>query len=237
MRIGICDDDSLFRAKLKKLLLEYFEVNHLQTPEIAVFESGEEVLRDPEDMDIAFLDVELPGLSGIFTGRDLMRKYKRLVIFIITAYYKYLDETMRFQTFRYMTKPLEKDRLYRYMDDALKTHAVLNAKAQIATKTGTYEVYMSDVICVEAKDHKVIVYTVFKEYESIERMQYWISHLQMKYFYQTHRSYIVNMTYVTKFDDTTVYLYENQIVAYLAKRKYEDFRHAYSMYLEGYNDI
>lgn len=233
MRIAICDDDTIFSARLEQWVREYFEINELHPPDIVIYEFGEDVLRDPGDLDIIFLDVELPGLSGIFTGQDLMRKYPRLLVFIITAFPEYLDEAMRFNAFRYLSKPLDKNRLYRDMQDAIKIQTNANAKIIIETKTETITVYMKDIICIEAKEHKVIVHTTKKDYVAIRHMPYWVEHLDTKSFYQTHRNYIVNLEYVVRFDETTIYLYNDELTAYLTKRKHREFKQAYLLYLEG----
>ena len=74
MRILICDDDRLFSAQLEKCITDYFHRNGLKAPEIAIFERGEELLGDTGERDIVFLDVEMPGLSGIYIGNELKKK-------------------------------------------------------------------------------------------------------------------------------------------------------------------
>ena len=69
MRILICDDDLLIQQKLTKYLREYFGNNGLKAPNLVVFSSGEELLQDKGEKDIVFLDIEMPGVSGIFTGK------------------------------------------------------------------------------------------------------------------------------------------------------------------------
>lgn len=66
MRILICDDDNLITEQLTKYLQEYFFKVNLKCPEIVTFNSGEALLSDSGDKDIIFLDVEMPGISGIY---------------------------------------------------------------------------------------------------------------------------------------------------------------------------
>lgn len=65
MRILFCDDDSKILAQLQKYVCEYFEKGKLKRPEMKVYVSGEELLKAEQKADIAFLDVEMPGRSGI----------------------------------------------------------------------------------------------------------------------------------------------------------------------------
>ena len=95
MRIIICDDDLLIIEKLQKYLKSYFNHLHLKCPEIVSFSSGESLLADQSPKDIIFLDIEMPGLNGIYVGNELKKRNKNTIIFIITSYSEYLDEAMR----------------------------------------------------------------------------------------------------------------------------------------------
>lgn len=65
-------------------------------PDYAFYSTGDALVRDEPRADIAFLDVEMPGVSGIQAGAKLKEKNPRVKIFIVTAYPDYLDEAMRF---------------------------------------------------------------------------------------------------------------------------------------------
>ena len=66
-------------------------------PEYFVYHSGDEMLEKCEAVDIAFLDVEMPGVSGLHVGTKLKRDNPRVKLFIVTSYADYLDEAMRVQ--------------------------------------------------------------------------------------------------------------------------------------------
>ena len=76
MRILICDDDTLIIEQLKKYIESYFESNHLKCPELVSFTSGEALLTDKGEKDIVFLDIEMPGMNGIYVGNELKKQTK-----------------------------------------------------------------------------------------------------------------------------------------------------------------
>lgn len=94
-------------------------------------------------------------------------------------------------------------------------------------------VYTRDIVLVEAKERKVFVYTKDKIYEAIQKMDFWIEKLPSNSFFQTHRSYIVNLRFVSHFDNTLIHLCNDRFTAYLTRRKYVSFKNAYIMYLES----
>ncbi|MDE6231839.1 MAG: LytTR family DNA-binding domain-containing protein [Lachnospiraceae bacterium] len=233
MRILICDDDMLITEQLNKYLHDFFERNHLKCPEIVSFSDGESLLSDSGEKDILFLDVEMPGLNGIYVGNELKKVNDNIIIFIVTSYTEYLDEAMRFHVFRYLSKPLDRQRLFRNLKDAIKLYNTSTIKLPVETKQGIHTVSATDIISVEALGRKIIVHTVSKDYESVHNMKYWINTLPANGFFQSHRSFIINLQHVTDFDRSLIHLYNNQFEAYLTRRKYTQFKETYLLYLES----
>ena len=175
----------------------------------------------------------MPGLNGIYVGNELKKRNKNTIIFIITSYSEYLDEAMRFHVFRYLSKPIDKQRLFRNLKDALDLYHSMTVQVPIETRQGVHNVPISSIIMVEAQGKKVIVHATARDYESIHTMQYWLDQLPVNRFFQTHRSFIINYEHITNFDHMLVHLSNGQFTAYLTKRKYSAFKGAYLLYLES----
>ena len=71
-----------------------------------------------------------------------------------------------------------------------------------------------------------------REFECVHPIKYWAEQLTDKCFCQPHRSFIVNLKYVQKFDNHLISLAGDR-VAYLTRRKYKEFKDAYLFYLES----
>ena len=233
MQLIICDDDKLFIQKLQPCLQLFFKQHRLILPKIITFTSGEELLSYTGSIDILFLDIEMPGMNGIYIGNVLKERNKNIIIFVVTSYSEYLDEAMRFHVFRYLSKPLEKQRLFRNLKDALAVYHTLSQKIALETKEETLTLPVNDIILIETQGRKIIVHTSKKDYESIHSIQYWIEILPKNCFIQSHRSFIVNLKHVSNFNHDIIYLEDGQFTAYLTKRKYTEFKNAYLLYLES----
>lgn len=233
MRILICDDDNNVMEQLQKYIMEFFKNRRLGSPKIQCFNSGEALLSDAESKDIVFLDIEMPGLDGIYVGRKLKEQNKNTIIFVITSYVEYLDDAMRFHVFRYLTKPLDKQRLFHNMKDAIRLYNTANVKIPTETREGVYTCTASEIILAEAMGHTVTIHTLHGDLIARQNMEHWIRVLDMPCFFQTHRSFIVNMEYVTDFDHSLIHLCDGKYTAYLTKRKYSEFKSAYFLYLES----
>ena len=233
-RIAICDDERQFRKRIHDILIEYMNENDILY-EIDEFESGKDFISlgiNLAKYDIVFLDIEMPGMNGIYVGNELKKANRNVIVFVVTSYSEYLDEAMRFHVFRYLSKPLDKQRFFRNLKDALAYYNSITLKIPVETKQAVYSFPASQIIAIEAQGRKVIVHTARQDFDSIHNMNYWLEKLPQNSFFQTHRSFIINLGHITDFDHTLIHL-TNQLTAYLTRRKYRTFKDAYLLYLES----
>lgn len=119
------------------------------------------------------------------------------------------------------------------MKDALAYYNSITTKIPVETKQGVYSFPASQIIAIEAQGRKVIVHTTRQDFDSIHNMAYWLEQLPKNSFFQTHRSFIVNFEHIVDFDHSAIHLSNQQITAYLTRRKYSSFKNAYLLYLES----
>ena len=235
LRVAICED-VLSELQKQTQIIQSIMARLSKNVKFFCFRSGEELLMETDttgNMDIVFLDVEMPGFDGIYVGNELKKQNESVIIFIVTSYLEYLDAAMRFHVFRYLSKPIDKQRLFQNLDDALELYYSINQKIAVETKSGVTSVLTCDIVYVEAKGRKVIVHTSTADLDSTQTLQFWIDHLPQATFFQSHRSYIVNMAMVTSFDHELIYLCDGQFTAYLTRRKFTEFKKAYLMFMES----
>lgn len=119
-------------------------------------------------------------------------------------------------------------------ENVRQLYAAEDIKIPLETRQGVFSVLAQDIILVETLNRKVIVHTVSEDYELLHSMNYWFRQLQgIDCFFQTHRSYIINMKHVDSFNHSLIWLCNNRYVAYLTRRKYQVFKAVYLSYL-GY---
>ena len=232
MRILICDDDACARENIRNLISAYFRRKPTVLPcEIEEFADGQELLSDCGKKDIVFLDIEMPVINGLTAGKELRRRDRNVIILIVTTYSQYLDESMRFQIFGYMTKPLDKRRFDRNLENAITCYLCRSIPVLVESGKFITRIESRSVIMVEAREKKTILFTMEGKIETLKSLQYWVNALPEGMFVQTHRSFLVNLEYVEKFDHETVYLKKNGLSAFLTKRKYCEFKKEFQNYL------
>lgn len=235
MRILFCDDDTELLSSLHKMVLEYFRKIEQPAPECVLCSSGEELLATGEVGELAFLDVEMNGLSGIHTGEQLKKINPHIKIIIVTSYPDYLDEAMKFHVFRYLSKPVDKQRLFRNLKDALYQINTYSKPIVIETFDDFKTIDAEDIICFESDARQTIIHTVNGKLFGKCGIEYWTKSIDIPSFFAASRGFIVNMKYVSSFNNEIIRLTHKDylINAYLSRRKYKAFRDAYMLYMRS----
>lgn len=234
MRIVFCDDEPHALAAVRQTVEEYFVQEETVSPEYAQYQDGNALLQQEHTVDIAFLDVEMPGISGIELGQRLKERNPFIKVFIVTAYPDYLDAAMGAQVFRYLTKPLDANRLKANLREAVRQYHLDTRSYPIVTEDGVVMCRAEQLVCVEAAGKRVLVHTVDGVLVTKEPMEHWKTTLTLPCFYQTHRSFLVNMRFVCVIHKDKVLLRygETQLEAYLTRRRYAHFKDHFLQYVE-----
>lgn len=202
MRIAICDDDKQFVSVVKEHLNFYENEKHIKF-DIKEFTSSEELLNYDEKINIAILDVEMPNCNGIELGKRLQDKNKHMVLMYITSYKKYLDEALNLNAARFFEKPLDSGRFYSGLDNALERIDNTNIQLFLKDNKNVIRIDSEDIIYIEidSKNHRdTRIVTENGVYVSPEKISYWDEQLVSNIFARTHKSFIVNLNYVTKYN-------------------------------------
>ena len=240
-RIVVCDDNTESLKQLKLLLNEYFS-DKKDIAEVLYYSSGEKMLdedalrrknnneeitpvKNQEQIDIAILDVEMKGLNGIQTGYEILKRYPEAVIMITTAFMRYLDDAMDLKVFRYLEKPVDKERLFRALDISLKEKEVID----VPTELGVIRFCKSEIVCIYSNLRKSTILTDRGSRIKTEmNIKEWLKKIgENNSFASPHYSYIVNLKYVTECTSKLIGLKckNGEIIKiYPSKRKFSDFK-------------
>ncbi len=235
MRIVFCDDDAAALEQLQKQVRAFFDALPGKGPTYTACTDSAVLLQQKPCVDIAFLDVEMPGVDGLQLGAALKEVNPNVKIFIVTSYPDYLDEAMRNQVYRFLSKPVDTARLHRNLRDAVRQYAQDTREVLLQTSQGVVCLRAHQVIYMEATGRKTTLHTTQGNYLSVDSFQRWCQMLALPYFYSPYRGVLINMRYVTSFDRDQVRLRhgDQEHTVYLARRKYMEFKETFLLYQEG----
>ena len=234
MNILICDDDKLYVDMIRKYVDEFFADHKITDYKVYEYNSGDEVAKNNEKIDIAFLDVEMDGINGIEAGKCLRNNNKNIVLFIITSYMGYLDDAMDEGVFRYINKPLERPVIMRGLHKALLLCSKSQSKKiNIEYKGDNVIIEQDSIICIESLVRKRYIKTDTKSYISLKSLSYWQSVLDEDKFFLVNKSFIVNIDRVERFTDKYIELKGIEEPIDLSREKRTAFKQKMLLYLAG----
>ena len=107
--IAICDDLAADRTNLAKMVHAYAQA-HGFSARLHLYSSGERLLaafQRPEPIHLLFLDIYLPGLSGMETARRIRSAGNPTSIVFVTVSREHGMESFEVQAFDYLVKPFD----------------------------------------------------------------------------------------------------------------------------------
>ena len=204
MRCIVVDDDDIQR----ELIAAYIsEIEDLEL--VGSYEKATKALKklEEEEVDLLFLDIEMPTMSGL----DLLAtlKYKPQVI-LITSHEKYAVSAFDFDVTDFLVKPAE---FPRFLKAVTKARERFKESAPISkAQSGDYDMFVKDgtdlvkintrdILFVNALSDYVKIVTPNKEYAILYTMKNLQDKLPGSMFMRVHRSYIVRLDKIEKIAD------------------------------------
>jgi DNA-binding LytR/AlgR family response regulator len=191
----IVDDEPLSRRVIQKYAKDLPSLNLIASCSHA-FEAMEVIQK--EHVDLIFLDINMPKLSGINFAKSLSNP--PLIIFT-TAYPEYAVEGFELEAVDYLLKPFSQERFLKAVNNATK---VLENEAHpkqskepnyivVKADKKLYKLNLEDILYLQAYGDYVKIFTTKKTLLTKERLSILEENLPADRFQKIHRSYTISL--------------------------------------------
>ncbi|WP_333624257.1 LytTR family DNA-binding domain-containing protein [Sphingobacterium siyangense] len=208
LRCFILDDlPSQFKA------LEIMINNHKELLLVGTSSSPADFLKEVDNglnIDLLFLDIEMPGISGLEIA-DLL-KGKTKIIFT-TAYQEFALEAFSLNVVDYLVKPIRQERFDQAMEKVFKLIladqvSILDQNITIPGKNkGNYiKIRLGDVCYITSDSNYMTAIVKEKRYIFISSLEKIDEQFPSNHFIRVHRSYLINMNKITSIQGNLVYM-------------------------------
>lgn len=171
------------------------------------------------DVDIIFLDIEMPGLSGLEFLRLIPNKS---MVILTTAYPQYALEAFELEVVDYLLKPIKFDRFFKAVNkaiDVIKLKATgiselePNPETDIYIKSDRKYVKLSydEIKYIKGLKDYVIVHTDKGKYITALNVKTILKKLPANKFARVSKSYIINIAKIESVDIDTIFLSGEEI--------------------------
>lgn len=234
MKAAVCDDEKIFHKEVSDLLRKYMNTRNIEIY-TDFYENGEALLKSKWEYDIIFLDYQMVGINGIETAEKLREANSDSVIIFISAYPAAALDAYEVKTFRFLVKPIDEAKLFKALDDYLKTIDYDNLLL-LNTHEGNYKIKMSEIIYLEG-DGK---YTTVRTKKQSLRIHLNLKQLELRLpkskFIRCSKSFVVGFSHISNHNNTEILL-DNGEKAIIGAHYAAGFKVEFQNYIMRYNEV
>lgn len=213
IRVVIADDEPGMRMILRKMIAraEGFTL-------CGEAENGPQLLELVERYhpQVCFLDVEMPGMTGLECAKAIQDTDPRTILVFATAHDDYMAQAFEVYAFDYMVKPFRLERVMKTLERIRKVTLALregealpsepgaraalafkgaaNGRIMLHHKDGINFVSQADILLVQRENRSTVLYaTQGRRFETSEALGDVEARLDPAIFFRCHKSYIINL--------------------------------------------
>jgi DNA-binding LytR/AlgR family response regulator len=209
----IIEDEIPAQSILKRYIDKIPDLNLLGTFKAAIEANS---FLNNSQIDIVFLDINLPGISGI----DFIKTIKHPPnIIITTAYPDYAVSSFELETIiDYLVKPFSFDRFLKAINKLKNQNQNLESGLESNQETmflnvdkTMHKIVLNDILYIESNRNYITVTTTSQKLSYIESLKNWREKLSENNFIQVHKSFIINSRFVSKLSGNEIYINNTRI--------------------------
>jgi two-component system response regulator LytT len=197
IRALIVDDEAPARGELRFLLAAHPELEVVG--EAATAREAVE-LAAAVRYDVVFLDIEMPGMSGLDAAPLVLNRRERPAVVFVTAHERYALDAFAVEAFDYLVKPVEPERLAQVVERLVRRgrrEEPVVEKVAVVSAGGAQTLLDYDTIYwVEADGDYSRVHTYDRSYLATSSLRELEQLLPPGRFARVHRSHLVNLAKV-----------------------------------------
>ncbi|MCQ2504870.1 MAG: LytTR family DNA-binding domain-containing protein [Saccharofermentans sp.] len=233
MRFVVCDDEKVFINQFESVVSERY--SRLDVT-VESFCSSIDLLKsidEGQSYDAYFLDIEMDEIDGMSLAREIRKRLHEIPIVFLTSHIEMAIDGYEVAAFRFLKKPVEKDKLYQTIEDLKQLSR--GRKGVVLKIEGEDTVIVpSDVLFIESENNDIRVITKNKTYTTrmklADAMELFNSVADT--FTRIHRCTIVNMAHVSRIREKEVVL-DNAAVLAISRGCFKEFKAAFYDYVKS----
>lgn len=227
--VAVCEDDQEEQQKLLSVL------HKSEFPlETAVYSCGEDFLKEYRQgkFDLIFMDIYMGEITGVEVIARLRQAGDGVPVAFITASTEHALESYRLEALKYIEKPLKQKAVLELLQFA-RIKKEYAPRLRLKKNGQEFSMPFERILYVEQKDHLLSLYLTGGEIVQVrERMDAIEPQFAEQPFFRCHKSYLVNLAYVTQLDrELMVFVMKEGHNVHIRRESMGKARKVYEAYL------
>lgn len=214
MKVLVCDDEEIvledLRLRIEKNLKKLMNDETVTVQGFSsIFSMYDYLDSRKEIVDAIFLDIKLNDVSGedgICVAEKIQKEYKFIKIIFCTGYDEYKESIFRVNPVYCLYKPVTDERLIMVLNKLIvELNEQENKFIVIRSGKEIYKIMSDDISYAEIDGERVSIHTDRSTVSATESLDH-IEEMLGRFFVRCHKSYIVNLKKMVKFEATKLLL-------------------------------
>ena len=196
--VAVCDDLEEERASLARMVRASFQRRELPI-RISLFSSGEELLgayRQWGQFHILFLDIYMPGTSGVEAARQIRAIDEGVALLFVTTSQDHGLDSFEVQASDYLVKPVRAEDVDRALDWCIRNMPESLRCLTVSVEGEEQEIPLYDIRSIEVLGHSCHIHTSGREVVVRRGLDVLEEEIDSRDFLRCHRSFLVNLEHV-----------------------------------------
>ncbi|MGB8452788.1 MAG: LytTR family DNA-binding domain-containing protein [Anaerocolumna sp.] len=233
VQIAVCDDEKIFLEDL----ISQISTQFIKTGSEIIINSymdGSKLLEASENIpfDVLFLDIEMPGVSGIEVAQAIRATNPFVNIIFITNRDDLVFQSIHYRPFRFIRKHWLKEELTEAIEALAEKIRRENLYYTVTFNNSSMQIRITDIMYIESYKHNIFFYTQNEKYRIRSNLQKIEKEFEVYGFIRVHSGFLVNYRYIYSVDKTKVILNNKDMVP-LSRYRLETVKQKLQLFARG----
>lgn len=216
IQIAICDDEIGTCSEIENMVIQYGNSHALQI-ETEVFYSGEtlfDFFQKEYLFDLIFLDIQLFQLDGVQVGKLIREQLKneKVSIVYISSKETYAMSLFQVRPLDFIIKPITQDKIFSVLKKFVMLNEINKNEFYFGIGKSIFKLYLDEIRYFACSAKKIEIYADSGVKEFYGNMQEVWKQVNGKGFWTIHKSYIVNVSFISSYHYDSVQMMDGTIL-------------------------
>lgn len=235
MNFAIVDDEAESVSVLRSYLERCCQEKNIAVS-IFVFQDGLDFITNyVPKYDAVFLDIRMRRSNGLEIAEKMRELDGEVSLVFVTNIHSMAVEGYRYDAINFLTKPISYISVKNTLEKLLRRQRLREGDSlYLLSEMGMKKIPIRQIVYIEVYVHTITIHTVDEVIERRGSLKKYEELLKSEYFIYIHRSYMINLRYLTEIRQN--YAYVGQEKLQIAGTRKKAVMEALARYLDGGNE-
>lgn len=211
--IAICDDEVKTLENLSAVIKDRFLALNIEGKYFATNYPEELIdILGKEKIDVLFLDIDMPKISGMDIGQYLLNKSINILLIFVTSHDALVYESFKYHPFGFIRKSYFENEILQVVSSIAKKLEDKKESLFIKVNNEVIKINLNEILYFEGESNYINLYTKTEKYRFRDTLGNLEKQLVNKGFLRVHKGYLISQKEVFLIKAKEVKLFNETLI-------------------------